>query len=210
MDIKLHDNYVYTRELQLDLEQQKSTANVMYDFIKNQFTPDGKTDLGGNSTLTTKVFRQYNYLLYPSQTLHELYDSIKETFHSCNLHHWDNNVPKETYYIQCWLNFYRKGEFIDWHTHWREQYESWHGFYCVDVEPNSHTTYRIFDRTPGTDDIIIPSKNNLLVMSRSGKDLHRSSEWEMEKPRITVAFDIVPASKLYEGMFKDINHWIPI
>jgi hypothetical protein len=96
-------------------------------------------------------------------------------------------------------------------TTWQPEYESWHGFYCIDVEPDSYTTYRVFGRVPEKDDIVIHSKDNLLVISKSDGDFHRSSKWENEdKPRITVAFDIIPSHKLVEGNHVSLNHWIPI
>lgn len=211
MDIQLHNEYVYTRQLDLNLEEQRFSANLMYEFIKDNFTSDGKTDYNGHSTLTTKLFEEYNYLMYPVPGSHALYDSIKETFHACNRHMWSGEEPEEHYYIQCWLNFYRKGEFIDWHPHWPEEFNSWHGFYCVDVEPDSCTTYRVQGRIPEKDDIVIPSKDNLIVLSTSGRDVHRSSEWnDPDRARITIAFDIVPANKLFGRGWSDINHWIPI
>jgi hypothetical protein len=203
MNIILHNDYVYTKELNLNLTDQRNSAHSMYNYIKVNFTPDPKTDYIGKSTLTTNLYQQYNYLMYPFPGLHELYNSIKETFHLIN-------TKNTNFYIQCWLNFYRKGEFIDWHGHWHQDFQSWHGFYCVDVEPESYTTYRVFDRVEGEDDIIIPSKDNLLVITRSGDNSHRSSEWNNDKPRITVAFDIVPSNKLHERRWCEKNHWIPI
>jgi hypothetical protein len=61
------------------------------------------------------------------------------------------------------------------------------------------------------DELDIPSKNGLMVLSRSNGDVHRSSEWDQEYPRITIAFDIVPAGILYrENRYTHINHWMPI
>ena len=37
---------------------------------------------------------------------------------------------------------YKEGDFIDWHTHWPKEKNTWHGFFCVDCEP-SYTTYRL-------------------------------------------------------------------
>jgi hypothetical protein len=206
VDIKLHSDYVYTRQLDLDLDEQRYAARTMYEYIASSFVPNGVTDYStkGRSTLTTNLYAQYNYFLYPIPGLHQLYEKIKETFHTCH-------SATEPFYMQAWLNVYRTGEFLDWHTHWGAEFESWHGFYCVDVEPDSSTTYRLFGRRPELDDIVIPSKDNLLVISRSDGDTHRSSEWNYkDRPRITVAFDIVPVSKLYERRNYEKNHWIPI
>jgi hypothetical protein len=211
MNIQLHKEYVYTRQLDLNLAEQRHSAYVMYEYINSNFSPDGITDYSrGHAPSTTNVFAQYNYFLYPIPGLHELYEATKETFHKCHSQYCNSNT-KDQFYIQAWLNVYRAGDFIDWHSHWPPEFESWHGFYCVDVEPDSYTTYRVFGRIPEVEDIVIPSKDNLIVMSRSDGDVHRSSEWDRaDKARITVAFDIVPMSKLYDRGWNDKNHWIPI
>jgi hypothetical protein len=211
MDLQLHENYVYTRQLNLNLQEQIQSATYMYDYICDNFTADVKVHPSAQATMTTELYNKYNYLMYPIPGAHSLYESIKETFHACNKHAGDGQEPNKEYYIQCWLNVYKKDEFIDWHGHWDPKYESWHGFYCVDVEPDSYTTYRVIGRVPEKDDIIIASKNNLLVISKSDGDFHRSSEWKNpDKPRITIAFDIIPACKLLEGNHISKNHWVPI
>jgi hypothetical protein len=205
VDIKLHNDYVYTTQLDLDLADQRHSARLMYEYIASNFSPNGKTDYPIKSTTTTKLYAQYNYFMYPNPGSHELYEKIKETFYKCL------GPSKEKFYMQAWLNVYRTGEFIDWHGHWPAEFESWHGFYCVDVEPDSFTTYRVFGRIPEQEDIVVPSRDNLLVMSRSDGDVHRSSEWtNPNKARITIAFDIVPMSKLYDRKNYEPNHWVPI
>jgi hypothetical protein len=54
-------------------------------------------------------------------------------------------------------------------------------------------------------ELTIPSKEGLLVIGRSNGDLHKSSEWLGDKPRVTLAFDISPIESIN---FK-INHYIP-
>jgi hypothetical protein len=206
-EIKLNhiDNVLYTRKLDLDLEVIRSTVDFMYEYIRLNFVDDGK-GYNGQSTLTTKLYDKYNYLLYPVPGNYELFNYIKETFHAA-LTHSNWNVSDQ-YYIQCWLNVYRKGEFIDWHHHGTPDMNSWHGFYCVDVEPNSFTAYKFPDIPRET---IVNSENNLIVIGPTNGDLHRSSEWNEETPRVTIAFDIVPANILFErGHWETKNHWIPI
>ena len=205
MNIQLHNDYVYTRQLDLNLAEQKYAARTMYEYIMTNFTSNRETDYNkGMAPQTTSLYAQYNYFLYPIPGLHELFEKVKETFHACH-------SANEPFYIQAWLNVYRAGEFIEWHSHWPPEFESWHGFYCVDVEPDSSTTYRLFGRIPEKDDIVVPSRDNLLVLSRSDGDNHRSSEWtHKDRPRITVAFDIIPISKLYDRRNYEKNHWIPI
>jgi len=193
-------NIIYNEVLDLNLEAQRKTAHYMHEYVKRMF--NGEIELNGQLTLSTKLFDRYNYLMYPLPGVHELYNNIKRVFHSINVD------PYDDYFIQCWLNFYYKGDFIDWHGHWPTEAHSWHGFYCVDVEPDSYTDYKFKD----TDSVTrVKSQDNLLVISRSGNDVHRSSEWTEDKPRITIAFDIVPAEKLFDaGAYRNPNHWIPI
>lgn len=199
-DIQLHKNYVYTRTLGLNVEELKQSTDLMSKFITNSFEIADHNDC--QSSVTTKLYSQYNLLMYPVPGIHKLYSAIRETFHECN------GEDETEFFIQCWLNYYASGEFIDWHSHWQPQYSSWHGFVCVDVEPNSKTTYKV---PPEMEELDIPSKNGLMVLSRSNGDVHRSSEWDQEYPRITIAFDIVPADILYrENRYTHINHWIPI
>jgi hypothetical protein len=117
------------------------------------------------------------------------------------------------------MNYYKKGEFIDWHRHASEDVGGWHGFFCLDAEPDSYTSYR----WPNDDSrkgltLDVESKNGLIVLGRSNLDLHKSSEWQHEdRARITIAFDILPVSYIKDvcsnAMKNDpyyINHWIPI
>lgn len=190
-------DYIHTKPLNLNLPAIRESCREMRTLIQLNFM-DKPQHYGGQATMTTKLFSQYNVLLYPYPEFHELFKEIKTMFHEV----YGENDTK--YYIQCWLNFYEKGESIGWHDHWLPRHKAFHGFYCVDVEPNSKTSYALKD----SDDIIdIPSKDNLLVLSRSDGDLHRSSEWMEERPRITIAFDIVPREEINPTGW--LNHWIP-
>jgi hypothetical protein len=139
--------------------------------------------------------------MYSFPQFYELYEAIKETFNEA--------VPKEEregnkYYIQCWLNYYREGEFIDWHGHWPSRCNSWHGFVCVDVEP-SVTTYSI----PGKGEVDVNNRDNTIVISRSDNDMHRTWPWPYaDRIRMTIAFDIVPREHVDPNAW--VNHWVPL
>jgi len=60
------------------------------------------------------------------------------------------------------------------------------------------------------ENVKIESKNNLLVIGKSDNDEHRSSVWNQETPRITIAFDILPMSSINKLQSNNLNHWIPI
>jgi hypothetical protein len=218
---------LYGVQTNIDLIALKKQTDEMYNIIKEFFKKD-KLDYDGQSTLTTQLFGEYNLLLYPFPIFHDLYFNISTAFHLCYRDLFKRNAD-EKHFMQCWLNYYRKGDFIDWHGHHPPTYRAWHGFMCVDTEPNSYTSYRWPNSLSSSrKDLIldIPSKNGLIVMGTSNGDLHKSSEWAIEdRPRITIAFDIVPATSLLSTVQKReepkylnamreynyfVNHWIPI
>lgn len=208
----IYEEYIHTKKLNLNLDVMKDSCEKLYDLVKEKFSQN-KIDYTGQSTLSTGLFGSYNLLLYPLDEFHELYEEIKTMLYEIE------DGEKQKYYIQCWLNYYQKGDFINWHGHWKPEHKSYHGFFCVDCEP-SKTTYKV----PGYEEIIpgkksrarekdkivdVESKNNLLVMSKSDGDIHRTWPWEYEdRPRITIAFDIVPKQFIQYDIW--LNHWIPL
>lgn len=208
MDLKLYEDYLYTRKLDLDLSQQRENAHKVHDWIMKKYEGYPSTHPGGSHV--TKYYAYYNYLAMTLDGMPTLFNVIKETFNSCNNHAWGGNPPDKEYVIQCWLNYYSKGEFIDWHGHLSAEARAWHGFYCLDVEPNSSTTYRLDGK-----EVEIKSEDNLLVIGKSINDKHRSSEWNEDKPRITIAFDVSPVSSLNscftgENEKGKTHYWIPL
>ena len=189
--------YLYTKKLNLNLEEIRNSSVRMYNFINEYIHEDGLEQYGGRASKPTLIFKQYNVFLYPYNQFYELFHEIKDAFKFLS-------KPTEPHYMQAWINVYQRGEYIDWHNHWLAGMGVWHGFYCVDVEREpSHTLYDL----PGRDEIIqIDSYDNLLVIGKSEDDKHKSSEWNNEHPRVTIAFDIVPAKHIDWGL----NHWIPV
>ena len=186
--------YVTTKQLNLNIPEMIKSCDRMYKFVLEHFPQNGSS-WAYYATASTAVFDQYNMLLYPFNQFHELYEEIRTTFRELV-------NTKEPHYIQCWLNYYKKGEFIDWHGHRPPHMQSWHGYFCVRGE-GSKTTYRL----PTGEFVDVETKDNLLVLSKSDDDRHRTYPWEGDTPRITVAFDIVPVKYVPT---KAINHWMPI
>jgi hypothetical protein len=144
--------------------------------------------------------------MYPLPGVHELYRNIRDVFNN-SYYEYFGYENKRPHFIQCWLNYYWRGDFIDWHGHWPSSFNAWHGFFCVNVEPQSSTLYKWKD----SEQIIeVPSQNGLMVLGISDQDKHRSTEWNQQAPRITVAFDIVPVDNASIRPEQYINHWIPI
>lgn len=199
--MKVYKDYIITSKLNLNLDSMKISCYKMKDILDQNFrekilSTEYKEDEGKLSPITTQGFELYNLLMYGFDEFHSLYFEIQKIFRQVN-------KSDEKYYIQCWLNIYEKGNFVDWHDHYPPQCNTWHGFFCVDCEP-SKTTYKL----PNIEEPIdIVSENNLLVLSKSSGDRHRTWPWEHEdRDRITIAFDIVPSTFTRSH----INHWIPI
>jgi hypothetical protein len=221
MVLNKHVDGLYSVDTALNVKQVKDTCFKLYDIIKTNF--QNNSDHNGQSTLDTELHTKYNLLLYPLPGIHELYFEISKVFHECKLK--ENIGLNEKYVIQSWLNFFNKGDFIDWHQHTSVDFNCWHGFLCVDTEPDSFTSYKWPNEKNNIIDV--PSKNGRIVMGRSNGDVHRSSEWPyLDRPRITIAFDIVPTRFVTGWCMKNdpdprylnamkrsamfVNHWIPI
>lgn len=191
-------NNIVTKDLGLDVAIIKDSCFKLYDYVKENFSED-KKDYDGQSQVESQLFTKYNLLLYPLPGFYELYERIRTTFVESY-----PNLDASDYYIQSWVNFYRKGDFIDWHYHWPDEANAYHGFYCVDTHP-SHTSYIYEDHDIQFD---IESRDDRLVMSKSYRERHRTWPWDADRPRITIAFDIVPRAHIKP--FEWANHWIPI
>ena len=83
MNIQLHNDYVYTRQLDLNLADQQYSAHLMNEYIAANFKSNPAIDYPVKSAATTKLYAQYNYFMYPFPGLYELYKAVKETFHYC-------------------------------------------------------------------------------------------------------------------------------
>lgn len=196
--ITYHQDYLYSFDLNSLDNKKLSKECLQTESYLNQYLTEKKPkSLYGS--FTTSHYSDYNLFTFPVPESIRLYKELKKY---C-LPFLDSN---ESYWIQCWINVFRKGDFIDWHDHWASKFKVWHGFYCVDVD-NSFTEYKL----PNVKNIIkVPSKEGRLVFGKSDGDKHKSSKWENEnKPRITIAFDIVPYNALAnQGQFSP-NHFLP-
>lgn len=191
--ITWHPDYLYSFDLNsLDNKKIFNECLELESYLKTNLE-NPKEKFG---SFTTSNYEAYNLFTFPLDETNKLYKEIV-TYCSPLL---DENTK---YWIQCWSNIFRKGDFIDWHGHWDSKYKAWHGFYCVNTD-NSFTEYKI----PHLEkNIKVQSKNNRLVIGKSDGDKHKSSLWDKESPRITIAFDIIPLETLKQK-FRP-NHYIP-
>ena len=194
---------LFLKRTNINLVNLRESCNLIYNKIKllplddNWYNNDGQP----NAPNTTKSFNQYNVLTFPLPQIHELFTEIKTVLYECERKYYGTNL-KCNYFIQAWLNVYKKGQFIDWHSHRYDVARAWHGFICISTEP-SETIYKFDDQI-----INVPSKDNQIVLGISENNKHKTNPWPFsDRDRITIAFDIIDRIGL-----RDVNpnHWIPI
>lgn len=202
VQLSITNDYIATSILSLDTHMIKDSCYKLKNLIDERFFDNFKRYNDPHAPATTSLYASYNLMMYPFEGFHELFMEINNIFQSFKKY---KKVEHTKFYMQCWLNVFKKDEYVDWHSHWLPQYHAWHGFYCVQVG-ESNTTYSLSNG----EQVSVTSKDNLLVLSKSDGDKHKSSLWtDANMDRITIAFDIVPDYTLRETGI-DINHWIPI
>ena len=173
---EIDNNILYNTcvDIEKDLSQKYKNENVK-DNNYNKF---------GN--FTSNIHSKYNAFSYPCPELHKLYCAIGREVKQV--------VEPGKYYLQCWVNLFRENCAIDWHTHFIPEVKGYHGFYCVNTENvPSCTTYKIPHILSKDVGIKVDSIDGLLVFGKSENDEHKTSEWNYkDKPRVTIAFDVIP------------------
>ena len=189
---------IYTTHLGLNKDVMMDTSYKMREHVNRWYSkvPDGN-ELTANSSMYSETWVLYNFFIHPYPGVFELYSGLKKTFRNIV----NNNEP---YYMQSWINFYNKDDVIDWHKHWPGEMKTWHGFYCVNAK-NSTTVYRW---PPSTEETHVECDDDLLVLNQSNGDIHKTLPWNEDVPRISIAFDIVPAENIDPLIWN--NHWMPI
>lgn len=209
-----YEQYVHTiKSDSIDLPRLRKTCLRANRYITEQISAKHKHDslYEGVAPVSTKLFRHYNLLTFPADQIHALYKFISEAFRFVS-------KTTEPHWIQCWLNVYKHGEFIDWHKHWKPEYRSWHGYYGVNVA-GSVTTYKIPGKESPTQ-VDVPNVDGQVIISPSANDDHRTWPWDKDQPRITIAFDIIPEETMHFDWCAPVvdpnigstnhNHWLPV
>lgn len=200
---KLYDG-LYSTDCNLDLEKLKSSCLKIEDIV-TQFPTDPRwvdNKNHKNPPATVRTISSYNFLTFPYPQIHNLYKAIQNFFYQVEKSEYGNNGERN-YYILSWLNVYHENESLDWHTHTYNTPRAWHGFFCVDTEP-SNTLYKFANQSH----LSVECKNNSMVIALSENNYHKTEKWlDKTKPRITVAFDIIPEQGLREVK---PNRWIPL
>ena len=77
--MKMYENYIATKKLDLDLDRIKLSCYSLYDLVNIHFVND-EPAYNAQSTLSTKLFKSYNLLMYPYPQFWELHAEIKKKF----------------------------------------------------------------------------------------------------------------------------------
>ena len=216
-------DYIYGFKLDLNLDvifkscvemieiRNSILSHPVQDEIKKLFIAEKNKTLGLNPELDecmsylyhwkeNKGYGYINMFTYAFKEFYNLHSSIKECFNSLVN---DN----ENYFIDGWPNAYykNKNDQIDWHTHYHEKLDSWHGVFYVNAR-DSITRYAL----PETNEIVdVECEDNVLVLVRGKGDRHRSMPWTKEdKPRVTVGVNIVPEKNINPRVW--FNYWTPL
>jgi hypothetical protein len=213
------DGFFKLKQLNLDLERLRLNCQQASNFIKNRYAKEEPVTRFGPRT--TNLFEKYNIFLIANGPLHELFKEIVTFWNSFN-------PSDDVFYMQAWLNVYEESPNLGWHQHSPGYMDAYHGYFCVDVD-QSRTTYALeekyfkdcvpHDYTDNGTPLLtynkeyelvdVMNRDNLLIIAPSANDLHRTIPWKVSnRPRITIAFDIVPGRWIENAAWE--NHWIPI
>lgn len=169
----------------IDNEKLLDTCIEIGSYVESYFPV--VPDTGIYACTTSYYNGEYNLFTFPDSELYKLY---------CNMsRHFYNVMRPGNYYMRCWVNLFKPGAYIDWHGHWSSEMQSYHGFYCVNVEGKnpSHTDYII----PGhSNQYRVLSKNGSCILGKSEGDRHKASPWNNDGYRVTIAFDVAPISRI--------------
>lgn len=195
------DNFLWGSKLSdINLKKLIEESLEIEYYVEKNFSNDISQNKFFVNLNSTNKFYLYNFFSFPFFEAQKLFSKIKESILPC--------LPKDNYLMQSWVNVYHKGQFVDWHGHVPKEYKAIHGFFCVNTETEaSYTDYK-FDHM--NEIVRVKSEDGLLVFGKSFNDLHRSSVWNNDTPRITIAFDIVPASTYEVGKDHSLrNNFVP-
>ncbi len=155
------------------------------------------------SAPTTKLGSYYNIFKFDNTYISNLLDALRSATIEAS-EYYGFNYNDQDYMINGWYNVDYRVEIAGvvspikkpshYHDHMGgEGAPVFHGYYCVNAEPS--ITYYKIGGINGTEFENI-NKNNRAIISETGHP-HGRDDWYDDKPRITIAYDICPASHGY-------------
>lgn len=210
---------IFDRHLDIDLKELMSYLDSKYDeMLTNSLKEDNQLNdflikkYTKNNNMPMKVNKKYNIFKFENHMINTLYKELKSCFlEVCEFYNID--FEKENYMIRGWFNYDQKsqnGFSVDPRNNPRYFHDhlgghgvpDFHGYYSVNAEP-SVTLYKIDDAEIYEN----VNKNNRLIICSNGFP-HGRSDWFETLPRITIAYDIVPYSRLIEDDAINNPNWI--
>ena len=188
---ELYPNYLWRVPVTEDI----TDWNKLWPGLEQQILEmtRGKVPVNVHGGRTTTLYYTYNIFTFQYPVIDELKQSISNAVNK--LH------PDQRYYIRGWLNVMRDQEILHWHGHLPGVVGAMHGYLSITSEP-SVTVYRI-----DKDLVNVKNRNGHAVIGYCDRDQHRTTPMPSEHPRISVAFDIAPATTDMITEFPD-NKWV--
>jgi hypothetical protein len=197
----------FERMLDNDLDKLSKYLELQYRLIQTGkiIKGDLSTDhFKSSGSISTMNFYQYNAFQFYNESIYNLFkavtDMVKE---ACE--YYDIDFEAQKYYTQAWFNINHSGKGkLDWHDHSYDDSSGapmFHGYYSVSAEPST-TYYKVFDKELKSNHNV----NNRAILSEMGHP-HAMGDWDWQGPRITIAYDISPLSRLPKVLEQ---HWVPL
>lgn len=210
---------IFESFLSINLDNLKQYLDIKHEeILSNTLKEDNLlTDLlvkkyNKLNNAPTKLNKKYNLFKSDSTIIKEMYSELKAlTEDACK--HYGYDFDQQNYMVRAWFNYDLKSinnkEYSPlknerfFHDHLGGYgAPDFHGYYCVDAEP-SITYYKINDQEVFSN----INKNNRMVLCANGF-LHGRDDWYEDHPRITIAYDVVPFSRLVSLGISDNPNWI--
>lgn len=196
---------IFSTELNIDLKDFLFYLDIKHDEILSNSLKERNTltDLivkkyTKMSNAPTKLNQKYNIFEFNNNHIKSLYSSLLQLTKNASSY-YGYNFDDQNYMIRGWFNadnpstkdFNPNNNKRLFHDHLGGfGAPDFHGYYCVDAEP-SITYYKIEEGNVYEN----KNKNNRAILCQNGFP-HSRGNWNECNQRITIAYDIVPQSRL--------------
>ena len=203
LDNDLDDLYQYLTDLYSNIENGNVyELNKVFD--GNSFMVLDRDKIHPADSLSSLTYSNYNIFKFEHPAIRKLAKEVKSmVLEACE--YYDIDFDKQNYYLHGWFNLYKNPiskDFVDtnkddlgWHEHAGSGIPYFHGYYSVNAEPST-TYYLVFEN-----DVENYNKNNRAILSETGHP-HAMGDWNLDKPRITIAYDVMPTNNTPNYSFR--------
>lgn len=187
------DYTIAEKQIDIDIELLKNIVLEKEIEIVQQYpaNSDGGTGLGSKSL--TSRFKYFNLLEWDYEVVKDLHQEIKKFHSQYTKSLFGFNYTHPTLYIRCWANVMRKNQKINKHFHSIHPHTYIGGHLSVQCCDTSTVYVNPYD-----------DKNLYYSENKPGKLTlfpnyipHYTTKHTIEEPRITIAFDITPLSRIF-------------